>query len=191
MSRSKSNTNAPTFYCKVCQDAGKPETVYRSHFIRETRDPTSRITCPTLLALECRFCFKKGHTVKCCKTLKEKDQAKSAPRPAAPRPAAPRPAAPQTINSFACLDSESDEEQEIVIPVANSYASVLAKPIPIPITPSKLAPWMSQNTETKDIKATVPPPIRRPMTSWADDTDSEDEEDLIPAKHGASYNNDW
>lgn len=53
-------------YCKVCHDSGKPESIYKSHFIRESRDPNSRIICPTLLSLECRYCFKKGHTVKYC-----------------------------------------------------------------------------------------------------------------------------
>ncbi len=62
---------APTPYCKVCHDAGKEESVYNSHFIRETRDPNSKIVCPTLLSLECRYCSKPGHTVKYCKQLKK------------------------------------------------------------------------------------------------------------------------
>ena len=60
--------------CKFCKDSGKSEEEYMSHFLRETKDPNSRITCPTLLAIECRYCFKKGHTVsKCAKLLKEKN----------------------------------------------------------------------------------------------------------------------
>ena len=60
--------------CKFCMDAGKSEEEYTNHFLRESKDPNSRITCPTLLATECRYCFKKGHTVsKCAKLLKEKN----------------------------------------------------------------------------------------------------------------------
>jgi hypothetical protein len=61
-------------FCKVCQDAGKSEAEYRSHFIRETRDPNSKIICPTLLAIECRYCFKRGHTVKYCSAFKNKTE---------------------------------------------------------------------------------------------------------------------
>jgi hypothetical protein len=57
-------------FCKVCHDSGKEESLYTSHFIRETRDPNSRVVCPTLLSLECRYCFKKGHTRNYCPTLK-------------------------------------------------------------------------------------------------------------------------
>lgn len=65
-----------TKYCKVCQDAGKPESEYRSHFTRESKDPNSKVCCPTLLALECRYCFKSGHTIKYCKILKDNQKNK-------------------------------------------------------------------------------------------------------------------
>lgn len=65
-----------TKYCKVCQDAGKPESEYRSHFTRESKDPNSKVCCPTLLSLECRYCFKAGHTIKYCKVLKNNEKNK-------------------------------------------------------------------------------------------------------------------
>jgi hypothetical protein len=65
-----------TKYCKVCQDAGKTESEYRSHFTRESKDPNSKVCCPTLLALECRYCFKSGHTIKYCKILKDNQKNK-------------------------------------------------------------------------------------------------------------------
>jgi hypothetical protein len=68
MSRLSKTTFTP--YCKVCHDAGKEESVYLSHFIRETKDPSSKVVCPTLLSQECRYCFKSGHTVKYCKEIK-------------------------------------------------------------------------------------------------------------------------
>ena len=50
-------------FCKVCADVGKTDT---AHYVRLTPDPKSPVVCPTLLALECRKCFKMGHTVKYC-----------------------------------------------------------------------------------------------------------------------------
>ena len=72
MSRNNTNNAYVKKFCKVCQDSGKSEEVYRSHFTRETPDPNSKVICPTLLALECRYCYKNGHTVKYCPCLKEK-----------------------------------------------------------------------------------------------------------------------
>lgn len=67
---SKLSKTSITPYCKVCHDAGKEEAIYLSHFIRETKDPSSKIVCPTLLSQQCRYCFKPGHTVKYCKEIK-------------------------------------------------------------------------------------------------------------------------
>ena len=71
MSRHFSNKNANNRkpFCKVCADAGKTDT---AHFPRKTPDPNSEVVCPTLLALECRYCFKNGHTVKYCVVLKDR-----------------------------------------------------------------------------------------------------------------------
>ena len=53
--------------CKVCKDAGKPEAMFSSHFVK---DKTGNVICPLLLSQECRYCFKLGHTVKFCQALK-------------------------------------------------------------------------------------------------------------------------
>jgi hypothetical protein len=60
-------------YCKVCHDAGKPESEYTSHYVRSTPDRNSKsvITCPTLLSTECRYCHKTGHTTKFCPVIAE------------------------------------------------------------------------------------------------------------------------
>jgi len=58
-------------FCKVCFDTGKTEKEYTSHFVRESADPKSKVCCPTLLDMECRFCHMKGHTVsKCARRMK-------------------------------------------------------------------------------------------------------------------------
>ncbi len=63
------NNNKP--FCKVCADAGKTDT---AHYVRLTPDPKSPVVCPTLLALECRYCFKSGHTVKYCAVAKKNNK---------------------------------------------------------------------------------------------------------------------
>lgn len=108
----KSVSNQKPF-CKVCKDAGKPESVYTSHWVRETPDIRSKVVCPTLLALECRYCHANNHTVKYCPVLKTKekqDQEQSKPRP---RPPTKMPAIgkPVRSNIFMCLDSDSEEAE--------------------------------------------------------------------------------
>ena len=63
-------------FCKVCKDAGKKETVYTSHWVRDAAGPTGKIVCPTLLTQECRYCKEKGHTPKHCpkNEIKKKTQ---------------------------------------------------------------------------------------------------------------------
>jgi hypothetical protein len=182
-------------YCKVCHDAGKTETEYRSHFTRETRDPSSKVVCPTLLALECRYCFKKGHTVKYCLVLKNNSAAQKAPRVQAPKKADEQPKGKIiNTNAFAALDSESEEEVEVVAakvqevkkeefpalsslslkhtqPVLANYAAALAKPAPAPEPKIevKAAPWASGPTN-----------VVMKKKSWAD-WDSEDEEEYFNA----------
>jgi len=60
-------------YCKVCHDSGKSEELYTSHRVK---DQTGKVVCPTLLALECNYCYAAGHTVKYCPVLKEKEEMK-------------------------------------------------------------------------------------------------------------------
>ena len=80
MSRNQSNRRGPNnekvkrkTFCKVCCDAGKSEKDYTSHFVK---DRDGKVTCPTLLSQECRYCFQPGHTVKFCEVLKKREQEK-------------------------------------------------------------------------------------------------------------------
>jgi len=71
-SNAKANVRKP--FCKVCQDAGKSEREYTSHYTRSSPDKNSAVVCPTLLSMECRYCFKTGHTVKYCRVLEENNK---------------------------------------------------------------------------------------------------------------------
>jgi hypothetical protein len=212
----KTQTQTLVPYCKVCQDAGKPENVFRSHFTRETKDPNAKVICPTLLALECRYCFKNGHTVKYCPSLKNKEKQTQNPNPKpihVNKPAATnKPIAPALTNTFHCLDCDSDsdnEEQEVqqeqfpqlcapakAPQTTFNYAVALAKPAPAPASAPApvpelktiLAPW----TDVADKPPAKVPSVRSVMTSWADDSDS-DEEDIIPCPqlYRREVNEDW
>ncbi len=59
------------FHCSMCFNAGRDS--YNTHFLRESRDPNSKITCPFLLAIECRYCGKYGHTKNYCPVFKFKN----------------------------------------------------------------------------------------------------------------------
>jgi hypothetical protein len=57
------NTTSKNPFCKVCLDAGKEDT---NHWVKNEK---GKVICPTLLALLCKYCSKKGHTVSYCPVL--------------------------------------------------------------------------------------------------------------------------
>jgi len=108
-SQSKNNNNVKPF-CKVCFDAGKTDT---AHFVRKTPDPKSPVVCPTLLALQCRYCDLAGHTVKYCAVLKKNNKQKARADSQLRRvhvDAPLTPSKPKNNNLFAILDLDSDHE---------------------------------------------------------------------------------
>jgi hypothetical protein len=106
-------------FCKVCHDAGKPESEYSSHFVRSDTGPNSKVTCPTLLAQECRYCCKTGHTVKFCPVLadQKKTDTKTAKKSEFLEAQVNKPVTKKhkkKQNAFEVLDFESDSEKEQV-----------------------------------------------------------------------------
>ena len=92
-------------HCPVCAKAGMPEEVYSSHYVRETRDPSSRVTCPTIKFNKCGKCGKTGHFSSTCKVVKrevvkpvKKEQKIT------------------VANRFAGLDSDTESETETSAP---------------------------------------------------------------------------
>lgn len=109
-------------FCKVCKDAGKSEAEYTSHFVRENPDPSSKVVCPTLLALQCTYCDGSGHTVSYCKVLekRKKDEAKfQRMEKVAEEKAkvAPPVVAKKITNAFAalCSDSSDSESEQVKV----------------------------------------------------------------------------
>jgi len=103
-------------FCKVCYDTGKPDHLFSNHFVRETRDPNSRITCPTLLALECRYCFVRGHTVSKCPKLEKVKADGECNHTACHAPRKTKPLSrdsDEESNGFSLLYSSDDENDDI------------------------------------------------------------------------------
>jgi hypothetical protein len=174
MSHNFKNNSAPKpiqKFCKVCQDAGKSESEYSSHFIRETREPNSKVTCPTLLALECRYCYKNGHTVKYCPILKEKDNDQKREQYSANRFETSAKVEPNTKkapnNTFSCLDFDSDEEEKKV-PKKSVTKVEVKEDFPVLCGPSKRVPGPIKNvpslvTNNYASVLTAPAPVPVPV----------------------------
>ena len=177
MSYSKSNNvKAIVKYCKVCHDAGKSEAEYRSHFIRESPAPTSKVVCPTLLAQECRYCFNSGHTIKYCPTLKKHEKLELTNTYYSKATISPKKTLTSKSNLFECLNHDLSDEEEAVKAIketeskkavneteSSSYASALNKiavPKAIVVAPA--------------IKVVIP--YKMSSISWADVEDSEPED---------------
>ncbi len=178
---SRTENKAVTKNCKFCKDAGKSVEEYTSHFIRATMDPNSRIVCPTLLAIECRFCFQLGHTVSKCKKLASRGKnVQDAPV----KKSYDKQERVQVVNPFDLLSEmgDSDDEEEATIGSSDAmscmdcdtvstgstlvmtYAQMLNKPVPM-----AEASHEDAYSRLSLVKKT------RYMRSWADDSDSDEE----------------
>ena len=189
----KKNTNVVEQkpFCKVCHDAGKSEIEYTSHYVRSDLGPKAKVVCPTLLSLECRYCFVKGHTVSCCPVLK---QQKNAEKKAVARAdfaeaseKAPTKAPKKATNSFGALDHDSDEEaKEVKVKEEFPVLCGVVKKVAF-----KTSGELSYAAKTAQVASKVleKPVLKRAITTvrtekpaapkkrWADWTDSEDDDD--------------
>jgi hypothetical protein len=201
MSFSKHSRNPPKAkYCKVCHDAGKDEKIYTSHYIRESPDPSSRVVCPTLLALECKYCFKNGHTVKYCVTLKKNKARLERGKDTTHTPKIASNNAPKNSeNKFALLDCCDEEESETITDVPQIEAvPVMSWKKIIDVTHKQVEEEENERIRRQAIKEEeekrrreeenmkkllVPTPVPFPtfrrgtMLNWADDTSDEEDEE--------------
>jgi hypothetical protein len=196
----KLNNNKSSYktFCKVCQDAGKTEKEYTNHNVRDLKD--GRTTCPTLLALECKNCFKRGHTVKYCsltKTYTEPINKKAYQEPAKTQQ--------KSKNVFMLLDSDNESDSEEVVeekeqlkqfPVLQQQQPQQAKAQPLNY--SRLINLTEEQIKKEEVikalpkatvalpKATVflPKVVQRGKLDWAtaesDSEGDEEEEDYYP-----------
>lgn len=195
------NTNSRKPFCKVCADAGKTDT---AHFPRRTPDLNSEVVCPTLKALECRYCFKNGHTVKYCPVLKERNERDDRDRRDRERHEREfekeRQARVQVVekksqstSKFAALLEEEEEEERIEVTRQTVEAQFVAKrEIDFPSIFSKNVEikslgnkWSSMAANAAQLPIPKPKIVEKPVVEekitvnsrWAEDSDDEYVED--------------
>jgi hypothetical protein len=141
--QSKQNTQpariARTPCCAVCKAAGKSEAVITSHW---PKDAEGKTICPTLLAQECRYCHKFGHTTKYCDTLaqveadrlcheKHQKNVHLYDQRVAKNWAAPvqqvQQQRPASRGQFAVFDDDSDDELVLTTKTINAASKPLSK----------------------------------------------------------------
>lgn len=115
MSRSKPN-------CPHCKNLG----LDAKHWLRKNADAGSEITCPVLLATECKYCHKTGHNVSKCSRLLAKKKA----------------------------DTSNTKTIHVNVPANSSYSAALMNVFrnPVSITCSTKVVSILINQNKKDIK---------------------------------------
>lgn len=181
-------------YCKVCHDAGKPESEYNNHWVK---DLSGKTTCPTLLNTECKWCYKLGHTAKFCKELekskKEKDRVNKKTKEVPRKPEVS--VKNKHANSFNALCEDSEEEGDTVYNVEYPVVAPTKMEVDVPkVKPEVKTGWAAIVSKPKEVKpveipkrtglvlmSEIKPEEKKPETlpkkSWADWSDSEDEDD--------------
>ena len=177
-------------FCKVCFDAGKDESTFKSHFVKSGLGDQCTVVCPTLLATECKYCHRVGHTVKYCNGLKYKRRVSFVRDDIVKADVKVNvDVNKKTIqtNTFASL-IESDSEDEVLLTPAHTPAPT---PAPTPVhtpahTPAPLQGWAAIAAKAPTAKAPTAPNyvgksfavgngLSRSWTDWSDsDDDTED-----------------
>ena len=194
----KSNANKKPF-CKVCHDAGKSESEYTSHFVRSRPDMNgkTKVTCPILAATECRYCYELGHTTKFCPVLEENNkrskkeksvsiQYQKAEQRAYSRPI-PEPVVEKKYSgAFAALGDDSEEEKPVskqVVAVVDEFPALFGSKKEVVSTEKRAISWaaMAEKPAAPVLKPIVKPIVKNTPQiagkSWADYSDSEEEEE--------------
>lgn len=187
MSRTANTKNVPKPHCKVCFDAGKPESEYTSHWVRTLPDRSGKttITCPTLLNTECRYCYQSGHTTKFCKVLekqnKDRERAEKVDKKAEKKVAkkTPRPAA----NAFAllCEDSDTDEEEVSEYPTLLKVLLPTVKPEAKPEVKTGWAAIVAKPAEVKKIIEPTKPTGLVMLSDYIKIDEKKDEKKVVKA----------
>lgn len=184
-------------YCKVCFDAGKPESEYTSHWVRSLPDRLGKttVTCPILLDTECKYCRKLGHTTKYCPAIKrmnkEKEKAitreKLAKAEKSKADSQKQCLQNNKLSTFASLmdsDSETEKPPEKVSEPVNNFPALCA---PAKVnTQEHKRNWATVASKTSMpakpiVRVDRPEAVKKPVItkSWAEwsDSDDDDEED--------------
>ena len=155
-------------FCKVCKDAGKPESFYTSHYINDVPGKAGKVVCPTLLAQSCGYCKKEraGHTSRYCPELARKQHRNERPREQQQKPAPALVAAPAAKNRYAALRAEMESEEATAVAkeaatkeAAHQYAYKFPNLLPTKIKQKMPEPM---NFKAAIMSAPVKPPAPVP-----------------------------
>ena len=68
-------TRNKEMFCGFCFNIDKNDHSYKTHYVRKDKnDLNSDVTCPRLLATECKFCHQLGHTPNNCQKIHPDDR---------------------------------------------------------------------------------------------------------------------
>ena len=204
------NRSAPARkpFCKVCHDAGKSESDYTSHYVRSMpdRQGNTKVTCPTLLNTECRYCYELGHTAKFCpviaarkksdeRTHREEERRNREPQQ---KQVMKTKVITNAYNALYESDDDETDKKPITAPVVKEewptlgepskrvemgggYAAAAAKQAPIVEAKTQALPSgfvvLKKGASYENTEPAKPTFKRTKIKSWAD-WDTDDEEDV-------------
>ena len=159
-------------FCKVCFDAGKPETEYTSHYPRSAPGPDGKLVCPTLLNQSCLTCGRKGHTSSYCGKRKPMTTTKPITmrtKPPAPTTMAMPPPAKRAhynpkSNAFGALTDDTNDTNDTN---ANSQPQTMAERLKKSLTPARQPMQPMQPMQPPSKKLLELPP--RSQFWWQDE----------------------
>lgn len=155
------NTNVKrTPFCKVCIDAGLPNSVYESHWVKTLE---GKVCCPTLLEQSCRYCKVKGHTVKFCNILKQEQESNKTTSHVNKTPIiiATSQVEQTQNNAFSSLYESDTDDDEKPKQKPKQFKKVDIIPSPTPVIISK-SPQPPSHTKTyASVVTTTPEPIKQ------------------------------
>jgi len=181
-------------YCKVCADAGKLESEYTSHWVKSFDGKT--VTCPTVKAIKCGYCFNLGHTPKFCPVLanktkmEEKAYAQAKYRESIHTNPYKNQIDVKIKPKFVMFESDDEEEQSVKTKIETKTKTQTQTKTqthePEKQTIYGWAAIVAKSTEqnsaeilASSVKRQIPPiQSIRSKTSWADYCDSDEDTEL-------------
>ena len=179
------NNHSVKKFCKVCNDAGKSEKEYTSHYVRSMPGPNGKVICPTLLNQECKYCFKRGHTVKFC-TLLEKSKKTQTVTTSSKQKIEPtkHQAPPTNVFNVLCDSDEEEHNTKVSNTTAVDEFPVLStfEPVKTSASAFSYADALTKINKVTFVEPVVVIPAIKATTirkkfSWLDCESSSDEED--------------
>jgi hypothetical protein len=194
---SYSSTSSRKCFCATCKKAGQPESVYTSHFTKDT--PGGRVICPTIKGFKCKECGESGHiaNAKYCPVLRDSLVANVRVERVSKK-AVVASGSVATKNRFALAfssslsDSEDDnivkkkeEEEKSAVPVGGpsagshvrSYKDILNKQVKPVLSKNEVVLNFQVLNSSSSGRVTTFKLAAKTARCWADDSSSDEDDD--------------